>query len=130
MITKMPSDKSEVSELRLLARFYDLLDQHQQEIRKRFNEFHQEEYHKKVLEVVESEHGIHLPNIFNFNQVYKFIQAEIDDMEESCIDLVTKVSQLCMTTVIYFIKVHFKRFDKVAEAIVDRCRQEFETIFA
>jgi hypothetical protein len=42
--------------------------------------------------VVERDHGIHLPNIFNFSYVYKFIQAEIELMEEGCEELVTKLT--------------------------------------
>lgn len=72
-IAKMPTSKAEVSELRLLARFYELLDRHQQKVRGRFNEFHMQDYHDEIMEVVEQDHGIHLPNIFNFSYVYKFI---------------------------------------------------------
>jgi RecB family endonuclease NucS len=72
-IAKMPQTKAEASELRLLARFYELLEKHQSKVRGRFNEFHKQEYHDQVMEVVEQDFGIHLPNIFNFSYVYKFI---------------------------------------------------------
>ena len=125
----MPTIKEEASELRLLARFYELLEKHQQNVRSRFNEFHKEEFRNEVLQIVSSDHGIHLPNIFNFSYIYKFIQKEIELLEINCTDLVDKVSQMCVNTICYFINLHFKRFKKVAEAVTERCRVEFDAIY-
>jgi hypothetical protein len=44
----MPQSKAEVSELRLLARFHELLEKHQQLVKGRFNEFHKQAYHDEV----------------------------------------------------------------------------------
>lgn len=128
MVPMMPSIKHEASELRLLARVYELLDLHQQKIRGRFNEFHKKEFRDEVLQMVSQDHGIHLPNIFNFAYIYKFIQAEIKLLTASCTDLVEKVSLICCNTVSFFIQQHFKRFKRVADAVTERCREEFEAI--
>lgn len=114
----------------MLARFYELLDQHMALVRSRFNEFHQQDYHDELMQTLERDCGIHLPNIFNFNYIYKFIKAEIDSLEESCSELLDKVTQLCMNTAGFFINAHFSRFKKVSDAITERCRDEFDAIHA
>lgn len=40
------------------------------------------------------------------------------------------MAQLCLTITTYFIGVHFKRFKPVADAVIERCREEFDAIHA
>jgi hypothetical protein len=123
-----PESKSHATELRWRARFDELLKSNRAQIKKRFANFHSEEYYQSIEQAVVKDKGIHLPNVFDFTTIYRFISAEVELLKADCSQLIDQVSDKCFETINYFILQHFKRFKPVQEAISDRCRREFESI--
>ena len=84
-----------------------------------FNDFTDEEYIKKVSDVVENSIGLQLENFFNDKCVYSLIQEKISDyFSIDCKDFIDKIENLLQNYLSEYIQIAFKSYPDLAESII------------
>ena len=84
-----------------------------------FNDFTDEEYIKKVSDVVENSIGLQLENFFNDKCVYSLIQEKISDyFSIDCKDFIDKIENLLQKYLSEYIQIAFKSYPDLAESII------------
>lgn len=61
--------------------------------------------------------SVHLPNVIDFNLVYKLIEDEWDTIHNSIKELIMEVAELCQRTSLTLFGRHFKRFPGLLELL-------------
>ena len=61
--------------------------------------------------------SVHLPNVIDFNLVYKLIEDEWDGIHDSIKELIVEVAELCQKTSLTLFGKHFKRFSGLLELL-------------
>ena len=111
-------------EMRLRARFEELLKEHYKTCCKRFEYYRGQEFYERLETLIQPYMSVHLPNVIDFTIVYQLIELEWKWIHESVNELLQKVTVLCLNTSVNLLKKHFMRFSGLRDLVMDQANSQ------